>query len=347
MKQDIKNLATLQTTAAQLAKLKYDTLVHTDEMLFSCINGMPSLKIEGYNYPMLERAQKHISELVQMPFTYFQRLRDTYPQLLSYNINSLLPRCDSSKPRLVRNLGGKCRAIVSNKFKMMEHENVLESISPLINEYKLDFASASIDDDHLRLKLISRKSKVTPVVGTTVCFGVLITNSETSAASLSVTPFAMKLQCTNGLILPEYFTTQRKIHRGAELLSLDDYVAPSMDNIVEHIGATIDSCLDSSNYAHVLDAIRKASEMKLADPVASIQAAAKHLSLTNAEQGSALMHLLNSKDFTLLGLSDAITLTGQDAETYARATYLEEAGASVLFNPLKSKPADDTLFIAA
>ena len=74
MKQDIKNLAALQTTAAQLAKLKYDTLVHTDEMLFSCINGMPSLKIEGYNYPMLERAQRHISEMVQMPFTYFQRL---------------------------------------------------------------------------------------------------------------------------------------------------------------------------------------------------------------------------------------------------------------------------------
>ena len=347
MKQDIKNLAALKSEAARLSKLKYDMLVPATDLIFSCPGGIPTLKMEGNSYPMLERAQRHIAELIQMPFTYFARLRDNHPQLLAYDVNTLLSKCSSEKPRLVRTLGGRVRAIVSNKYKLLEHENVLDCIAPLFDEYRLDVASCSIDDDRMRIKLISRKNKVNATVGTTVCFGVMIQNSETSAAALSVIPFAMKLQCTNGLVLPEYFSSTRKIHRGTEILDLEEYVTPDMGYIFDHVAESIDSCLDSSNYRKVTEAIQRASALQLADPVKNIQAAAKELGLTTAEQGQALVHLLEGKDFTLMGLSDAITKTGEDASTYARATYLEEAGASVLFRPFKPKPVEETLFIAA
>lgn len=200
-------------------------------MIFSCQAGIPSLKLEGKNYPLLDRAQRHTSELVQMPFSFFSRLREEHPELLSYNINSLLQYCDSTTPRLIRTLNGKCRCIASNKYKLLEHENVLKSIAPLVDKYRLEVASCSIDDDRMRVKLISRKTKSTPVVGTTVCFGVFIQNSENTASSLNCTPFAEKLQCTNGLVLPQYFATTRKIHRGAAIWDLDDYTMPDMDYI--------------------------------------------------------------------------------------------------------------------
>ncbi len=58
-----------------------------------------------------------------------------------------------------------------------------------------------------------------------------------------------------------------------------------------------------------------------------------------------MKHLLDGKDFTLYGLSNAVTRFSQEVESYDRASKLEEIGYDVLtmpaqmFRAINSEPA--------
>jgi hypothetical protein len=70
-----------------------------------------------------------------------------------------------------------------------------------------------------------------------------------------------------------------------------------------------------------------------ADPVKVVEVTAKKYGLTDDERGSVLHHLIEGKDLSQWGLSNAVTRMSQDVEDYERATAFEVLGGSIIELP--------------
>ena len=64
-----------------------------------------------------------------------------------------------------------------------------------------------------------------------------------------------------------------------------------------------------------------------------VRLASRDFKITESESTGVLQHLIEGKDLTLYGLSNAITRYSQDVESYDRATELEGIGYNVLSIP--------------
>lgn len=335
MYQDLKGFNALVSKANTLAKQKQDFLAPAQSLTLMSDHKHSYLNVNGKGYSMQDRASRQLAEICGIPYNYYSMLSSDYPDLLDESVNTLIMACDKTK--LIRTLDGHARAILSDRYRKCEHEDLLESIKPIIDDSKMNVASCSITDEKMYIKLVSpRSAKANVKVGDTISFGCVIQNSEVGMSAIHVIPFCMRLVCTNGMILPQYTEGARKIHLGKQLLSLDDEEEPNMDNIYCYVKEAVTNALDPANYMQVIDIMKSATEIKVVDPIATTELVAKNYSLNPAEKSQVLFHLINDKDLSLFGLANAVTRSAQDAVSYTRATALEEIGSKVLYDGVSS-----------
>ena len=80
------------------------------------------------------------------------------------------------------------------------------------------------------------------------------------------------------------------------------------------------------------NALQNGAEAKLntEDIPNLIQLTGKEFGITEDERGGVLQHLIEGKDLSLYGLSNAVTRYAQDVESYDRSTELEGVGYKIL-----------------
>ena len=223
MKQDL-TISQLMNRVSQLARLKKDYLVPTNELRVSSKEDTTFLDVHGTPYVLQERAAAQLSSIARIPYSYFQRLQTEYPDLLDANLNRLL--ADQDKPRMVRTLGAVARAVLSDRYRKVEHETLLDTLLPLIADVKgLDIVSASLTTDRLYLKAVCKYEQAEVRVGDAVAWGIVCMNSETGCSSIVIQPYVQVLKCTNGMVLPQYQGGTRKIHLGKQITNMDEYEA--------------------------------------------------------------------------------------------------------------------------
>ena len=75
--------------------------------------------------------------------------------------------------------------------------------------------------------------------------------------------------------------------------------------------------------------------METKDIPGVVRLASREFHMTEDESNGVLQHLIEGKDLSLYGLSNAITRHSQDVESYDRATELEGIGYTVLAMPAR------------
>ena len=73
--------------------------------------------------------------------------------------------------------------------------------------------------------------------------------------------------------------------------------------------------------------------MNTQDVPGIVRMASREFHITEDESTGVLQHLIEGKDLSLYGLSNAITRHSQDIESYDRATELESIGYNILSMP--------------
>ncbi len=150
--------------------------------------------------------------------------------------------------------------------------------------------------------------------------------------------------------MAQYQGVSRKIHLGKQLYSLDDQDEFNSDAYYQHVSESVANALDPVNWMSVVERMKEATVIKVADPMETTERLAKVYSLSPAEKAQVLFHLFNDKDLSLYGLANAVTRTAQDAINYTRATEIEEIGGRVLYEGLKAmknNSAENPLFLSA
>ena len=313
-------------------------------------------------FAMNDIAHGQLAEYVGIPMAYYRKMAAEAPVLLAANVNRWLAD-HSDETRMLRTLDAKARALLSDKFRTLENEDLAEAILPVLLDLKLLIVSCEITDRRLYIKAID--TSITRDVPTgkamgdgshvffdTISPGITVSNSEVGHGALSVETTVYTHACTN---LAMSGTNMRKYHTGARAQVTDEVYALLTDDTKR--------ATDKAVWMQVRDMVKGAFEQAQFDAVAKrlgnaakdriepdqvvevIERAGRKFSFNEGERKGILARLIEGADLTRYGLHAAITRHSQE-ETIAfdRSTEMERIGGEVIelgagqWNELLAKP---------
>jgi hypothetical protein len=338
---------------------KYDVVVSTENLIVlkdgdTIKMDVPVIRedneVEGKQFGITDYCHSQIATKTGIPYRYYQKMQEEGKlDLLAQNINTWLP---SKEKRLVRILDGKVRALLSDRYRVIDNYDILwkalESVSEVKKTYGIDvnIVDAKVTEQHLYIKAVSPQltadiKKVTglePVVG-----GIIISNSEVGAGAVSIKPFIEVIVCTNGLISDKIL---KRIHTGRER---DIGVIDWSDETLMHedlalfgrIQDMIKYTFDPEIFKSWVDSINKVASVELNKPIIALDNVIKHFKIPEKKKES-LLNQLFKEDKSQWGLAMAVTRCAQDEEDFEKRIELEHIGAQILELPMKVLTATAT-----
>ena len=294
-------------------------------------------------------AHDQISGRLGIPRAYYKKMREENTHLLADNVNAWLGDSGDHMLRLINNhefddieQGTFTRAVLSNRYRRIDNDQVIEGLMPKIAESEFEMQSCDLTPYNMFVKVSFPFAQAEVAKGDVVESGVMIRNSEVGWGSCSVTLFVHRLVCTNGMVLPETIYQARKYHSGARL-SVDEHsreIISDRTRMIEDqaflssLHDIIDTARNPKTIENIAESFKEASEDIIEGEVKEVvERLSKRLLITSNEQDSVLEHLIRDGDLSRWGFANAVTRTAQDSKSYDRATELEKLGGNVIDMP--------------
>lgn len=297
--------------------------------------------------PANDIAHRQIAEHVGIPAKYYDRMKSEAPQLLSNNVNHWF-KANPSK-RMIRSLDGNMRAFLSNGFRPLENFDLCQAVVPVLIEKGMDIVSCEITERRLYIKAVDKTiQRDIPKGGGKMGDGghtifdtcspaCVISNSEVGMGSLSIEGGMLTKACTNLAFFKQ--RSMKKYHVGgrhevgeniAELLS--DQTKRLTDAAVwSQVRDVVTNIFDAVRFEESLIAVKAMTSQKIeGDPVKAVESVARRFTFNEDEKSAVLRHLIENADLSRYGIFNAITRTGQDLDSYDRATEFERMGGEVI-----------------
>lgn len=281
-------------------------------------------------------AHRQIGEALGIPSRYYQRMQQENPQLLEANVNGWFSK--EPKTRMIRTLDGNARAFLSDRYRRIDNWEIADAVLPVLYDMKdARVESCEVTDKRMYLKVVNPRLETEVVPGDIVQSGILITNSEVGMGSVAVQPLVFRLVCSNGMVVNDAATRRYHIGRGNEAgedyqLYSSEALAADDKALMLKIRDTVKACVDQTRFETVVNLMKQAAGAKMTAPdiPKMVELASNDYGLSKAEGTSVLDHLIRVGDFSLYGLSNAVTRAAQDVESYDRSTAMESIGYSML-----------------
>ena len=158
--------------------------------------------------------------------------------------------------------------------------------------------------------------------------------------AVSIQPLVYRLVCSNGMIVNDAQTRRNHVGRVNDIeesfqLYSEKTLAADDKAFILKIQDTVRAAVEEARFAQVVGLMQNATqaEMNTKDVPGIVKLASREFHITDDEGEGILQHLIEGKDLTLYGLSNAVTRHSQDVENYDRATQLESIGYSILSMP--------------
>lgn len=341
----MKQGTTLQHLALEVHRqqqAKRDFVAPVMELHFDSVGGERSesvLTVNGFgSYSVSDITHTQLAGYLKIPKPYYDRLRQTQPELLDTSVNTLLGENVEAR-RMVRTLDGRARAFLSDRYRPLDNYDLLEHVLPVINDLSLQVESSGLTERNMAIKVFSQTLMEEVRVGDVVRAGLVIRNSEVGHGALDISPMTERLVCKNGMISTDY--AQRKYHVGRLYASTTEEDAREffsdetrrLDDLafwhkaVDTLRAVFTEEIFSSIVARMRDAATKPIK---SNPVRAVEVLAQQQSFTQERTNSILMHLIQGGDLSQWGLANAVTRAAQDVDNYDDATEMEAIGGKII-----------------
>lgn len=295
-------------------------------------NGDVKLSFDDDAFGITKWGHTQISQVARIPKDYYDRLKESSPELLVENINHWFQRDD--KKRLVRLLDGNVRALLSDRYRPLDYYDLVEHSLPKIQSLGCRVESCALTETKLYLKALFPKFEGEIGVGDVVQMGLVISNSEVGASSVRIEPLIYRLKCLNGLIMSD--NAIRKFHVSKQRHDLGEFLRDETRRQIDkafwmQVNDLIDMSLTEEFFQNSINKMRSTTENRIVgDPVKAIEVTAKRFNMQEGDKGGILSHLISGGDLSQWGLINAVTRYSQDVEDYDRATSLERSGGEIL-----------------
>lgn len=345
----MKSGLTIQQMGQELmrqSKTKADYLVSTGSITMEADGGRPLLRVVDSGgvdqiepLDVRQTAHRQIGAYLDIPNKYYDRMMEKAPDLLAHNVNRWFQR--EPEQRLLRTIDGHARAFLSSRYRRIDNLDIAGVTLPIIGEMPdARIESCNISDDYLYIKVVNPRLQTEVVPGDIVQAGVIISNSETGLGAVCIQPLVYRLVCSNGMVINDAKT--RRNHVGRAASSEEDFFLYSQKTLAadDHafilkVQDTVRAAVDEAKFAKVIGKMRESTEAQLNTGKIPdiVKLTSSNFGITETESDGVLQHLIESGDFTLYGLANAVTRFSQDVESYDRATKLEGIGYNVLTMP--------------
>lgn len=332
----------LQELAAKIEgniSLKHDMIVAAKDMELQQVVAkanegakiMLHVPTQG-DYHMRPLAHDHLGGRLQIPAKYYDRMLSEAPELLVENVNTWLAK--SNKKNMVRTLNGECRAVLSNSYQRIEHEEIAAVVLPILKDVPgIKIVSAQITERRLYIHAATSKVRAEVKRGDIVEAGVLITNSEVGAGAACVTPLIMRLVCDNGMVVNDARFSARHVGRKVEdneALWADDTRRADDTLVLKKIRDMVRAALDEVTLGQRAARFLKLTEMEITgDPEKVVEVLAQKAGISDTERAGVLRALIKGGDLSAWGLTNAITFQAHEASSYDRAVEFEQMGGAL------------------
>lgn len=338
-----RKLETLVSELLRQAQTKRDFLTPAKRLQFRNDGPAPVLEIDLHqgaeSFPLRETGHQQLAERLEIPKAYYDRMRDEAPWLLEENVRTWLNR--SEKQYLVRTLDGDARAVLSDRYRVLDNDDLANVALPVLMEHGFDVVSTEITERKFYLKAVTARVQAEVKPGDVVQAGIVISNSEIGQGTLKIEPLLFFLVCSNGLVMPE--ASMRRQHVGRHIGELE-----SAERYYQHETRRADDAafwlkvrdvlagtLREPAFTAYLEKLRGAAEQPIAaDPIEVVEVTAKKYRMTDPEKNSVLRHFLGGhngrQELNRYGLMQAVTRASQDADDYDRASELEQLGGQII-----------------
>jgi hypothetical protein len=349
-----KSLTELAQEIERRAAAKQDFIAPVGKMEMVVYDAKPAIALQNGDvktFGVNTVAHNQIAEYAGIPAAYYKRMVAEDPELLATNVNRWLhDEAKTGDKRMVRTLDGSVRALLSNKYRTLENEDLAEVVIPTLLDKDFMILSCEITETRMYIKAVSREIERniptghrmgdgTHTIFDCVAPAITISNSEVGFGALSIESGIWTKACTN---LASFGAKMRKYHTGARAELSDDVYALLTDNTKKLTDAAVygqvrdilGAAVNPAQFDATVEKLSDAAKDRLGDDVVEVvERTAKRFSLGEGERKGILARLIEGGDLSRYGLHSAVTRHSADVEEYDRATELERIGGQIIDLP--------------
>jgi len=301
----------------------------------------------GQRFGMKDLAHDQLAARLEIPRAYYDKMRVNAPALLAGNVNHWLTKAETEKAMMVRTLDGEVRALLSNRYRPLDNQDLAEAVLPIIQEQNLYIVSCELTERRLYIKAFDKRiereikrngTDPAHTFLTDVIYPALtISNSEVGGGSVSVAAGLYTGGCTNFASFAD--SRMRKYHIGGKAAGSEEFYALLSDDtkritdqaIWAQTRDVVRSAFEMARFDELVGRLQEATEQKVTgDVVEVVQLAAKKFGMNDGERSSVLKHLIEGGDLSQYGMFNAVTRTAEDLPDYDRATQFERFGGEII-----------------
>lgn len=304
--------------------LKWDRKMNSSELKMVLAENQARFQINGDNhFPITKPCHSQIAERLDIPAKYYHRMENESPELLAENVNTWLRRTE--KDFFVRGLGDSVRAFLSDRYKVIDHLDVLYCSLNELQAHEAEVEDCFLSETEVNLKV--RSNKLRDFVrhrDDVIIGGLLLTNSETGHKAIRVEPRLFRVQCTNGMVIEEFVTRQVHLENGDN--GFDEMIYLSIRRSIREL---------FSQFGEIIQTLRETTEIKVKNPQRVINNVVEHYKLSETQKDNILMSFGAEPEFDKYGIANAITRAAQMEENWEKSLELEKLGGKLITLPIQ------------
>lgn len=278
---------------------------------------------------LTEFAHTQLAQKTGIPKKYYDRLRESCKgQLLADNVNAWI---HDKERRLVRVLDGKVRAILSDRYRVMDNHDLVFASMEEFQKVNADIHKVALSETYMYVKAILPHLEQEVRQNDSVIPGVVIRNSEVGAGKLAVEPYCVRKVCSNGMIGE---ATVQRVHLGSkmdlgEVLS-DETMELESQTLFSTVKDIIKATFDPAQFKKWVDKMRSATGEEIENPVEAVHVVARDNNMDDLKREELMKRFSTGKDYTVWGMANAITNMARDEADPDKQVELETLGGSIL-----------------
>jgi len=336
-----KTLTELATELQRINETKKDLIVPVSKMAMDSDNKIEIASVGSI--PLNSWSHTQLAQYADIPKAYYDRIKSENSSLLADNVNHAFSKQANDK-RLVRVLDGNVRALLSNRYRMLDSYDLAETVLPIMINNNMEVKSAEITEKHTYIRAVMPKLEGEVTKGDIVQYGLQISSSDVGAGSLRIEPLIYRLVCTNGLITSQAL---RKYHIGKVSSDFDDIREILSDRAKELSDAAfwqsvydiVCNSIKPEIFESQLNQLREASGQKITnynlEQVIDVTCKTLGYSASKETKNSLLAQLAQGNEgagLTKWGLSNSFTALASHNSGYSfdESVELERLGGKII-----------------
>jgi len=299
--------------------LKWDQKIESSN-LGMVLDGSPKFQLNGREnlFTITRPCHNQIAERLEIPVRYYSKMDSEAPELLIENVNTWLKK--NSKEVFVRGLGNSVRAFLSDRYRVIDHPDVLYCSLNELQAYETEVEDCYLSETEMNVKVKSNQLKdfvrhrEDLIIG-----GLLLVNSETGHRALRVEPRMFRVKCTNGMVIEEFLTRQIHLGNGNEVL--DEMVYLSIRRSIKEL---------FGRFGEIVQILRETTEIKIKSPQRVINNVVEHYRLSEEQKENILIAFGMEPEYDKYGIANAVTRAAKNEENWEKSLDLERIGGRLI-----------------